>query len=37
MFSAYIQWWDRHPWMVLVIFAVVLVALEWERRKGKGA
>lgn len=27
MFTAYLQWWDRHPWMLVpLIFAAIAIA-----------
>lgn len=32
MFSEYLQWWDRHPWVAVIIIVVAFsVAILTER------
>lgn len=32
MFSAYLKWWDQHPWVALVILAIALLGVRFVRR-----
>jgi hypothetical protein len=32
MFTAYLQWWDQHPWVALLIAGVALLAVRLVRR-----
>ncbi len=34
MFSAYLQWWDRHVWLALLIVAFSLGGIFISRRSG---
>jgi hypothetical protein len=27
MFSAYLRWWDAHPWVVLIVICVLVFAI----------
>jgi hypothetical protein len=30
MFSAYLHWWDRHPWMAFVIIGIAAAYGFWR-------
>jgi hypothetical protein len=29
MFSAYLRWWDAHPWVALIVIGVCIAGIWW--------